>query len=234
MRLTATIQRHAQGCRSQHGPRNSVRPTGNIRLPPARSVAQQTWLDGADMAALRTRSVVKLHHLGGCSCPSGSPAAGSSLVRRTAKYGTRRSGMRRSQMLYSDRLSRQSTRLGGSSFSEQIRMNAGQRCLWRRGMPRRQECFWRARQPSGCGPRLPHTGRSQTARFLVGAFGGGLWCRQPAGKRASPVQTQWKAICGRSQPDHEPKPDRQAGLRARDRNRDSGIARVRPRDRHFG
>ena len=116
MAVTATIQRQTlkvAGRNIAPGVQFSLLATSASRQ--ARYGSQsQTWLDGADMAALRTRSVVKLHHLGGCSYRVGIARCEiASLVRRTAKYGTRRSGMRRSQMLYSDRLSRQSTRLGG-------------------------------------------------------------------------------------------------------------------------
>ena len=100
------------------------------------------------------------------------------------------------------RLSHRSTRLRGSSFSEQRRMNAGQR-----GLTADRRCGRSASPAERMRCReFPRywTVPSQPQGFNVSALSRRCpwrWATVPAaGRRASPVQARSKAICGRCLP----------------------------------
>ena len=85
MAATATIQcQRLKGAGRNHRLRNSVRPTGNIRLRQAQyGLQSKTWIDGADMAALSALN----RDRGENRLTPGEPVRSRSL-RRRCKAGT--------------------------------------------------------------------------------------------------------------------------------------------------
>lgn len=152
------------------------------------------------MAALRTGSVVKLHHLGGCSYRVGIARCEiASLVRRAANRAAgeaacvdRKCSTRTASPINPLRL-------------EVVILRTEKNKSWPGvsgdgGSPRRQACFVsppaRANAVPSC-PILDGSDRSLSRRCP--------WRRvmvPAAGQRASPVQARSKAICGRCLPDH--------------------------------
>jgi hypothetical protein len=143
------------------------------------------------MAALRTGSVVKLHHLGGCSYPlrDCKPRPPRSKYGQQAKRHVSIANVLLGLPLPSIHSAWR------SSFSEQRKMTPGQWCLRRRGIAATAGVLRQPASPRECGAELSDRSLSRRCpwrRVMVPA----------AGRRASPVQARSKAICGRCLPDH--------------------------------